>query len=33
MMTEQQIENAIKYRINWWFDEIEKKLKEARNGK
>ena len=29
-MTEQQIKNAIHYRIEWWFKEIERKLKEAR---
>lgn len=31
MMTEQQIINAIHYRVNWWFTEIENKLKEVRD--
>ena len=29
-MTTQQKINAMKFRVDWWFKEIERKLKEAR---
>jgi len=31
-MTEQQIKNAIKFRIEWWFEKYRKE-REARNEK